>query len=353
MSESFTLWGLTGYRFGLILSGAWVAYLLAVGLLRADRRMPVGVTRVYAALSFPLGILFGRLEYCLVNLRYFTQTLENPLAMLRFWDGGFGMMGVLAGFFLAAFLASRIRGCRFGSVADIACVPMGLFLAGERLAEGYTSLGVGMDVSVTPFVTRFPWLFVHEQVGAADIPRLAVFRYEALMALLITAFLLVLYIGRHHKRHARPGDLALVFYALYGATQIVMESLRDDGHLLFTFFRVGQLCAVLLPILAMIIFTRRAVRIHGARCWQWISWIGSLVCIGLLIALEFAIDGRLELELSLFGLNGTGLYYLIMALTCLLLFLFPYVQWRQLKNTLYRGDHIGMRLREEPRELPL
>ena len=352
MSETFSLLGLTGYKFGLALSGAWVLYLLAMALLRVDRRLPVGTTRVYAALSFPLGILLGRALYCLVNLRFFTETLENPAAMLRFWDGGFGMAGVLAGFVAAAFFTSRIQNCRFGRVLDIACVPMGLFVAGERLAEGFTALGVGKMAQPSTFVGGHPWLFVHEQVGAADIASMAVFRYEAILAGLMVLFMAALYVGRHRKRPARPGDLALIFFSLYGASQVVMESLRNDGHLLLLFFRVGQLCAVAMPIAAMVIFTSRAVRIHGVRAWQLVSWIGTFLCVGLLVALEFAIDGRLDVRFSLLGLTGLGRDYLLMSLTCLLLFLFPYVQWRQLKNVLYRGDHIGMRL-PEPKELPL
>lgn len=353
MNATFSFYGLTGYRYGLCVASAWLLWLLLVGLLRVDRRLPKGTTRVYATLSFPLALLLGRLEYCLVNWRLFTETLEAPAAMLRFWEGGFGMAGALLGLIAAAFITSRIQDCRFGRLLDIACVPMGLLIAGERFAERFTALGVGKMVESGPFVDAHPWLFVHEQVGAMDIASMAVYRYEAILGAFLTLVMLALYVGRHKKRPARPGDLALVFFALYGASQVVMESLRNDGHLLLLFFRVGQLCAVVMPVAAMVIFTRRAVRIHGVRAGQVVCWAGTLLCIGLLVALEFSIDGRLDVPFSLFGLTGLGRDYAVMSFACLLLFLFPYVQWRRLKNVLYRNDHIGVRLRREPKELPL
>ena len=104
---------------------------------------------------------------------------------------------------------------------------------------------------------HFPRLFLESRMGVLVEYRLNVWRYEMIMAIVIFVAALVCY--RVLKNHA--GDTALVVFSLYGASQILWESMRDDGHMLIIFLRVGQLAAFLLP-----------GRYHPRTRWR--SWYG-------------------------------------------------------------------------------
>ena len=86
---TFTFLGLTGYGYGLAIGASALAYLALAGVLGYGRRLPAGTVRLYGLFAFPLGLLFSRGLYCLVNLSYYTESISQPWRMLAFWDGGF------------------------------------------------------------------------------------------------------------------------------------------------------------------------------------------------------------------------------------------------------------------------
>lgn len=336
--STFSVFGLTGYWYGLCACVSALAYLCVCCVLRYRRGLPLGTTRVYGLLAIPLGLLFARLFYCVINLGYFTESILQPWLMLNFWDGGLSMTGLLCGMMLAAFLASRILKARFGSVLDATMVPLGLLMAGLRIAEGFTTLGVGRYVEVGDAAAKWPWLFVTEQLGTTALTSLAVYRYEAVMGLFCFAVMLILSARRSRKTHSRPGDLAMISFSLYGATQVIMESLRNDGHMLMGFVRFAEICAIGMPILATILFSMRFIRMHGLKWQPVLSWIVMFACLALGVMLEFSLDGRLSIAVSIPGMSNLARDYIVMAIMCLALFLTPYRLWRALEKAAYH-DH--------------
>ena len=108
METSFELFGLTGYRLGLC-AAAGMLLLFAAMLLLARRRdvQPTSVCWL-TVIGFVLGIVCARLLYCLVNLADFVEAYENPWLMLRFFDGGLSLSGLLLGLLLAVPLAFSV-----------------------------------------------------------------------------------------------------------------------------------------------------------------------------------------------------------------------------------------------------
>lgn len=390
---TFSILGLTGYGYGLVAGLSALAYLSVAGVLAFRRRLPAGAIRLYGLLGVPLALIFARLAFCAVNITYFTDSISQPEKMLAFWDGGYSMVGMFCGLILAAFWVSRIQRIRFGAMLDVTAAPMGVLIFGLRLAEGLTGqLGVGRQVNVGAFAQKLPWLFLEDHMGTLTLYRLAVYRYEAVAALVVLALTLCLFFGRHPKRRARPGDLAMIFYALYGASQVLLESLRDDGHMLIGFIRAQQLGCVLMPILALAIFsaryahireTRKAtaaawillpvaavviwmmarpinhvldltgklglgfgilaalavymgffLRVKGADLRLIALWLVTLIAVATCVMVEFSIDGSDNLVRD----------YTVMAVCCLLLFLAPFSLWRTLKSGVYREESISVHI---------
>ena len=391
---NFQVLGATGYWYGLCVGVSVLCYLCLAGVLGYRKHLPSGTVRLYGLLGIVLGLLFSRAAYCAVNASYFLQTIEQPIKMLFFWDGGYSLTGALCGLLLAAFLTARICKVRFGTMLDVTAVPMGLLIACVRAAEGFTTLGVGRYVDASALTDGAPWLFVQSKLGNTIISNLAVYRYEAVAALLILAVMLVLFPWRKPLKKHRPGDLALIFFALYGAVQVVLESMRNDGHMMLGFVRAEQLGAVMMPVLALLIFTLRYQHIRGGR-WQvalaWlllpvfalVAWmmlkpinhvldltnklgIGFAVVGALGIYMGFflrrkganlgmiltwlavlgAIAGCVMLEFSIDGSSNLVRDYAMMALCCAVLFAAPCVLWRKLQGGVYDEERIAVRIGE-------
>lgn len=340
MEFTFPLFGLTGYAYGLVISLSTAALLILMGIIGYRRGFPTGTVRVFGLLAIPLALVFARLVFCLFNVSLFTETYENPWLMLRFFDGGLSMVGALLGLILAAFSTSRLMKIRFASLMDALTLPLGLWLCALRAAEGFTDLGVGKVVEASSITKAAPWLFLSETAGIATEYRLAVYRYEAVAALLLLLFMVILTLRLRRMKDVPPGDASLLFFALYGASQMLLESMRDDGHLLITFLRVSQVAAALMPIWATAVFTRRYLAIRGKMDIRVVlSWVLVFFCVAGGIALEFSLDGRLSL-----GAPSMLRDYLLMGLLCATIFGVPFSLFSILQKKVYREGHIAVHL---------
>lgn len=315
MDTTFSFLGLTAHAYGLCAAVAAIVMLAGMGLTARRSGVPLKAVRLFGLLGIPLGVVCARAVYCVFNLSTFLETYENPWLMLRFFDGGLSMAGLFIGMLIAAALAARACGVRFAALADAMCVPMGLMLAILRLGEQFTDLGTGKAVTEGWWTANLPWLFATSRMGVATVYRLNVWAYEAAAGVLIFAATLAIY----RRLRGREGDTALFFFSLFGAVQVLLESLRDDGHMLLIFLRVGQLAAALMPLICCGVLTRRYVReARAGRGRIWLAWLVMAICVAGIVLLEFSLDGRLALSGSSMGRD-----YAVMAVLCALMFVMP------------------------------
>jgi len=90
--------------------------------------------------------------------------------------------------------------------------------------------------------------------------------------------------------------------------------MRDDGHMLIIFLRVGQLAAFLLPAVCCGILSRRVKN----KKLVWIAWLVVVMCVAAVAVLEFSLDGRLT-----FGTPTLARDWSLMAIACAALFAMP------------------------------
>ena len=158
----------------------------AINALIVSGASPVYVNQgINKALGIPLGIVCARALYCVFHLSDFWETYENPWLMLRFFDGGLAMPGLLAGLALAAVISARLVKARPAAVLDLMCIPLGLSIALLRLGEQFTDLGVGKAVKEGALTAAMPWLFLQSRMGVAVEYRLNVWACEAVAGVLI------------------------------------------------------------------------------------------------------------------------------------------------------------------------
>ena len=311
---NITLFGMPLYGYGIGVALATALWFVGVLGCAKAKKIPCYLVLRFVVLAIMLGVAGARILYCVVNYETFTVYYENPWLMLRFFDGGYSLAGAWGGVLLAGYVASRKSAVSFASLADVACVPMGLWLCVARFFEQMTELGVGKVVENNWFTLHFPWLFIQETIGKTTEYRLMVYAYEGAVGLLLFCVLLL---GFKQKKAQQPGHFALLFFAWYGATQIVMESMRDDGHMLIIFLRVAQLVCLSMPLVA----TGLAMKRTRPRLWCKVClWGVQVVAVLGLVLLEFSLDGRIT-----WGAPSLGRDYMLMTGICLLLALIPTV----------------------------
>ncbi|MBT5032089.1 MAG: prolipoprotein diacylglyceryl transferase [Proteobacteria bacterium] len=189
----------------------------------------------FSALGVVLG---GRLGYALFY--NFASYADNPLNILKVWEGGMSFHGGLIGVTVATMLFARSRGKTFLQVADFAAVlaPVGLFLG--RIANF-------INQELWGRVTDMPWGIIFPLAGTQ--PRHPSMLYEALLEGIV--LFAILWWFSSSKRSA--GKVAGLFLWVYGAFRFLVEFVREpDAHIGFLagdWFTTGHLLC--LPMMAI------------------------------------------------------------------------------------------------------
>lgn len=283
MSDTLFLFGsvpLTG--FGCMMSLALLVVLLCAAPVARLRRMHYGAFIRLVVVCIPMGWLVSRLVYVLANCTYYLTTLSNPVLALRFWDGGYSVSGAMLGLWLGAVVAAKWAHTDTADMLDAISYGMPLGLVIERLSESGTGMGMGRAIS-------YDWLtFLGIDDGMGDLVH-PVYRYEAVAAAVLFAVLTVMLLRRRDR--LPKGDLTLVFMSLYGATQALLESLRNDGHMVVHFVRIQQCLFLIFALVAFGIYLHRCV---GKGCMkksqQLLCWLMAIVCVGVCAVMEFRVD---------------------------------------------------------------
>ncbi len=242
----------------------------------------------------PVILLCSRFVFVAANCTYYLSTLTSFAPALRFWEGGYSMAGALLGLFLSA-LFFRPMGREYLDASALSLLPA-LVLA--RAAESVTSMGCGRPTE------DGLWILVARLQGLSDV-RVPVWLLEALTACVL--FVVVILLLR--KRPYSPGTLFLRLMALFSATQILLESFRDDGHMVVHFVRIQQ---VLFFLLLSGIFLYASW--DGDRKHRLLSCLLLLPVLGVGILAEFGVDRWGQPVLAYLLLGADLLFLLILTL---------------------------------------
>ena len=299
------------FPYGLFIAAGVGCMLIAMLLTAPKRSFSKGTVTVFGLLAIPLSLVFSRLLYCVFQLNLFCGTYENPWLMLCIWDGGYSIWGVTPALLLAAWLTAKKQRCSFRSLWDCVSLSSALLFSMLYAGEGRTELGIGKVIDTGFLTSAFPFLVLEQKLGVNVEYRLIVYRLQCLACVVL--FLVMLLSRRKSKTE---GILALRFWSIFASMQIFWESLRDDGHMLFIFLRIGQVAAGIV-LLWVLIDLSRCYRQAGLHM-PWFVWPVFVLCLGLIAALEFSLDGRLTI-----GTPSMARDYGLMAAVCVILAALP------------------------------
>jgi phosphatidylglycerol:prolipoprotein diacylglycerol transferase len=180
----------------------------------------------YAALGIILG---GRVGYVLFyNLSYY---LQNPLDILKLWDGGMSFHGGMVGTVLGILYLSRKEKLQWLRVHDYVacCVPFGLFFG--RLANFVNHELWGAPTNV-PWAVRFPEII--DGMLVVGLPRHPTQLYEAVLEGVVLFASLAWMFWKTQARY-EPGKLVGAFTFFYGLFRFLIEFVREPDAQLVGF----------------------------------------------------------------------------------------------------------------------
>lgn len=279
----FEVFGLPVTAYALCVAAALALGLALFAWQQKKHALRCDTAEIFALLALPLGLIGARAFYCLARLDFYIEMGLSEIFML--WHGGYALWGAALGAVIAAILTAKLTKQSAVKLLDALSAPAALVVALGRLAELTNGEGKGLEV-VTPFFQRFPFALYNADY---EMWFWAICVFEAAAALIIMAILLA-------KKPSRPGDKAKLFLILYCASQSLLEALRADNFLHWTrvFIRVSQLTAVLvLAGLMLNALIRRRKAPEAARLLRKTvitSWVIFLVCVGVNIWMQFAVQ---------------------------------------------------------------
>jgi len=218
------------YWYGLMyLFGFVAAWLLARARATTHgfEKSQVEDLLFYGALGVILG---GRLGYAVFY--DLAANLENPINMLKVWQGGMSFHGGLIGVLVAMWLFTRKSGKSFFEITDFIAplVPLGLF---------FGRIGNFINAELWGKVSDVPWAMVFP--GGGPLPRHPSQLYQAVLEGLLLFILLWWFSSKPRPRAAVSG----LFLLGYGLFRFIVEFVRmpdpQYGYLAFNWLTMGQI----------------------------------------------------------------------------------------------------------------
>ena len=196
----------------------------------------------YIVISIIIG---GRIGYVLFyNLNFYWQ---NPLEILKIWQGGMSFHGALVGVIIGTYIFSLNRSLETFFFLDvIACVaPIGLFFG--RLANFINAELVG-KISSVKWGVVFPNIDLNQRHPSQI--------YEALLEGLILFCILNFFIN---KKNYKTGTCSCFFLIFYGIFRIFSEVFREPdvqiGYL-FNIITMGSFLSIGMILVGLVIFNK-------------------------------------------------------------------------------------------------
>ena len=282
--ESFLYWNSIVYT---LAAATAIAFFLAFYIGKCGNAV-AGFAAV--PLSMFLGLIAARFFHWYCRADSYDSFLA---AMTDYTSGGYALMGIFLGCFLAACLLRLIRLDRsLPEMLDSMAISGCAGIAVGRLASLFNSSDRGQVLAnFKSLPIAYP---VTNAVSGAVEYRLATFMLQSLVALLLFVVLSLFYIRGNKRGKLKDGDTCLIFLMIYGASQVVLDSTRYDSLFFRSngFVSVVQVLGALGLGLAIVVFSVRLVRNRGFKFWQVLLWILITAGIGCGGFMEYYVQRR-------------------------------------------------------------
>ena len=237
----------------------WYGTLIALGVLTAvllciheEKRLHLKQDTIIdlAFWAIPLGIIGARVYYVLFNWQVFA---DDPLSVLRIWEGGIAIYGAVIGGLLGVVIFAKRRKMNPFTLTDIIVPGLGLAQGIGRWGNYFNMEAYGREITDTAW--QFFPIGVQIPNGSGYTWHMATFFYESCWD--VAVFALLWFVIR--KRAKTPGTTTLWYLLLYGTGRFFIEGLRTDSLMLGS-FRVSQLLSLGMVLTAVTLLLIRGLK---------------------------------------------------------------------------------------------
>lgn len=200
--------------------------------------------------AIPLALVGARVYYVLFNWQAFA---DDPIGVLRIWEGGIAIYGAIIGGFIGVLIFSRRRSLSPFALTDIIAPGLALAQGIGRWGNYFNMEAYGRAIT-NPAWQFFP-IGVQIPIGSGYAWHMATFFYESCWDVAVFAFLWFVI----RKRAEKTGTVTLWYLLLYGIGRFLIEGLRTDS-LMSGSIRVSQLLSLVLVIIAGTTFIIRTAK---------------------------------------------------------------------------------------------
>ncbi len=206
----------------------------------------------YAAIGVILG---GRIGY--IFFYNFAAFADDPLMILRIWQGGMSFHGGFIGVIVASWIFARKTGRTLFEVGDLVAPVSAIGLGAGRL-------GNFINGELWGRVTDVPWGMVFPFQGAGVLPRHPSQLYQFFLEGVVLFSILWIYSRKPRPTMAVSG----MFLLVYGVSRFIVEFFREpDDHLLYVAFNWmtrGQQLSIPMIVLGVLLIWLAYRRGHYA-----------------------------------------------------------------------------------------
>lgn len=306
----------------VIFFGVVAAFALAYSLYRAN-----GGSRAAMWAMLPIAVVLGVVLSRWIHWYCHTEQYAGFFsAMTDYTAGDYCLPGAFIGVVLAVLIVKALRLTEdSGKMLDCLAPAGALGFAIIRMSAIFNTSCRGKVIIDNPALQRLPLASGVPTVNGGVEYRLATFCIEFIVLLVVYLVIMHLF----NKRRSWPtkgdvpvsGNVALLFTALYGCTQVVLDSTRYDSSFLPIngFVSIVQIFAAVLIVGVMVYYTVQSVRVNGRMTKHIVLWVVFLLMV--------AGTGGCEYLVQRYG-NMYVPVYAGMSTTCLVMFITIYSMYR-------------------------
>ena len=191
-----------------------------------------------------IGFISARLYYCLFNYKLY---IDDPLSILKIWEGGLAIHGGLIGGFLTLIIYCAKYHTNLFKVCDMASVSVLLGQAIGRWGNFFNSEAHGGATTLLELQNYHIPQFIIDGMYINGTYYHPTFFYESIWCLIGVFLLLVI----RHFKYIKIGELTCVYLMWYSFGRFFIEAMRTDS-LMFAGFKVAQLVSISLFFIALV-----------------------------------------------------------------------------------------------------